>query len=150
VCLSIHSSIHIRQTCVWSTSAISVASIQARTHFVLEAIRAQHLSSCININRGGLASALVKMSLASEYGFTLELAEDTLNEMLFAESGGFIFTTSGDNASALEALAATKGLSLQRIGETTVDATLRVNHAIALDKAQLKTDSHATLTEVLL
>lgn len=129
---------------------LSIARIQARTHFVLEAIEKESLSACININRGGLATALLKMSLGSQYGFHIHLDEKNLVTSLFAESGGFVLTANDSQVPVLEALAKSRGLSLQQIGQTCKAATLQVNQAICLDKAQLATDNLATLQEVLL
>ena len=58
---------------------------------ILEANKAGIVRSCNNLGRGGLAAALIKMIVNSEYGFTISLDDvpgtaTTLTEILYSET----------------------------------------------------------------
>ncbi len=96
-------------------------SREAALHRVLiEGVRSDLLASAHDCSDGGLAVTLAESALAGDVGFAVSIAGDEpWYVTLFSETASrAVVSVSPDRAEAVEALAASHGVTFARIGET--------------------------------
>jgi phosphoribosylformylglycinamidine synthase len=92
--------------------------------FVRGLIKDGAVTAVHDISDGGLASAVIEMALASEFGATLDAMDHV---QLYAEDQArYVLTCPAKEAAKLITQAHVKGIDVIRIGTVTTDATFRV------------------------
>ncbi len=118
---------------------LDLQQIQKQIHFMLECFDTKLIKAASNIDEGGLAINVAKMSLASNIGFSINL-ENSINiyQELFCESGGFIFEANVTKSNELEKIAADYGVNLQCIGQTDTSNKIQINNELNLTIEEVK------------
>jgi phosphoribosylformylglycinamidine synthase II/phosphoribosylformylglycinamidine synthase I len=116
---------------------LDLAAARREIGVILELVRRGLATAVHDISEGGLAQALLEMSvglegqveLGAEIELPAGLAELTLREILFSERGGFVVTVPPERQAEAEGLLAVGDVSWWRLGEVNAGGDLHVRHA---------------------
>ena len=106
---------------------MDLAAERRTGEFILNEIAAGRVRACHDLSDGGLAVAAAEMCLASRMGASLDLAEDAASATgwWFGEDQGrYLVAAAPEDARAILAFAAERGVIARRIGRTGGDALI--------------------------
>ena len=119
------------------------------TEFFQAASKTRLLSSAHDLSDGGLGAALLESCFHGDVGAEVTLEGDPF-VALFSESTGRVLVSCGDsNAQAVEALARSCGLPINRLGVVYAAATLEVVGQFVLDIDEVRRSWRATIPGAL-
>jgi phosphoribosylformylglycinamidine synthase len=110
-----------------------LSALASEVSAMYAAIQQKLILSAHDISEGGVAVALAEMSFANNIGVNVTIPGELSNtKKLFGESGGFILEVERHKLSLVQKLFAEHHVPLFEIGNTTNNATLRMNNIVSV------------------